>query len=73
MTVWRGRENEFVAMLMPLEWKKSELSIQLASLWVGSLDWTEIQLEIKSGIFKWRKGQGGEAHKEEERKTDCVF
>lgn len=60
-------------MLMTLEWKKSELSTQLASLWVGSLDWTEIQLEIKSGIFKWRKGQGGEAHKEEERKTDCVF
>lgn len=44
--------------------KKSELSIQLASLWVGSLDWTEIKLEIKSIVFKWRKEQGEEARKQ---------
>lgn len=44
--------------------KKSELSIQLAGLWVGSLDWTEIKLEIKSIVFKWRKEQGEEARKQ---------
>lgn len=52
--------------------KKSELSIQLAGLWVGSLDWTEIKLEIKSIVFKWRKGQRRGLQTEEERKTDRV-
>lgn len=36
----------------------------MAGLWVGSLDWTEIKLEIKSIVFKWRKGQGEEARKQ---------